>query len=147
MNERDLVAGIEGCTIRGSDFRHADHVQLAWIYLRDYPLLEAIARFTTALRRIAAHHGVPEKYHETVTWAYLLLIHERMRRSGAPQEWERFRAENEDLFARRPSILDRYYARATLESDVARKSFVLPDAQIERTVGSLEPVTASRRRP
>ncbi len=137
MNERDLVAGIEGCTIAGRDFRHADHVRLAWIYLRDCPLLEAIARFSSALRRFAAHHGVPEKYHETVTWAYLLLIHERMRRGGEPQDWERFRAENADLFARNPSILDRYYARATLESDVARKTFVLPDS-----VSNAQPVGA-----
>ena len=128
MNERDFVAGVESCTIGARDFRHADHVRLAWIYLRDYPLLDAIARFVSTLRRFAAHQRVPEKYHETVTWAYLLLIHERMRRGGEPQEWERFRVENEDLFARNPSILDRYYARATLESDIARKSFVLPDA-------------------
>ena len=127
MNERDLVAGIEDCTIGAEHFRHSDHVRLAWIYLRDYPLLEAIARFTAALRRFAAHHGVAEKYHATVTWAYLLLIHERMRR-GEPQDWERFRDENAAIFVRSPSILDRYYARATLESDVARKGFVLPDA-------------------
>jgi len=130
MNERDLVAGVEGCTIGARDFRHADHVHLAWIYLRDYPLLEAIARFISTLRRFAAHHGVPDKYHETVTWAYLLLIHERMPRDGEPQDWERFRMENDDLFARSPSILERYYARATLDSDGARKSFVLPDAAL-----------------
>ena len=128
MNERDFVAGVENCTIGARDFRHADHVRLAWICLRNYPLLEAIARFVSTLRRFAAHHGMPEKYHETVTWAYLLLIHERMRRGGEPQEWERFRAENDDLFTRNPSILERYYAPATLESDIACKSFVLPDA-------------------
>ena len=126
MNDRDFVAAIEGCAIAGSDFRHADHIRLAWIYLREHPLIEAIDRLTTSLKRFAAHHGAPEKYHETITWAYLLLIHERLQRGGASATWDEFRAANADLFAWKPSILERYYATATLQSDVARRVFVLP---------------------
>jgi hypothetical protein len=127
MEERNFVAAVERCTLAGSEFRHADHVRLAWIDLRDYPLLDAIAHFTAVLRRFAAHHGVPGKYHETITWAYL-LIHERMRRDPGPAEWERFRSANPDLFARSPSIVERYYAPQTLASEASRRSFVLPDA-------------------
>src|SRR5438445_12445152 len=85
----------------------------------DTPLIEAIERFTTSLQRFASHHGVPGLYHETITWAYLLLIHERMQREGAPKNWESFRAANLDLFDRRPSILERYYGPETLSSDLA----------------------------
>ena len=127
MNDRDFVAAVESCALGGGDFHHADHVRLAWLYLRDYPLLEAIERFTTALRRFASHHGAAEKYHETITWAYLLLIHERMQRDGKGSGWEAFRIANPDLFAWKPSILERYYAPQTLASAVARKIFVLPD--------------------
>jgi hypothetical protein len=130
MNEREFVDAVEGCTMAGGDFHHADHVRLAWIYLRDYPLLEAISRFTTTLKRFAAHHGVPGKYHETITWAYLLLIHERMQRDRAHDGWERFRDANGDLFARDPSILARYYTPRMLASDAARERFVLPDARL-----------------
>lgn len=130
MNDRDFVAAVETCALAGGDFHHADHIRLAWIYLSERPLLEAIARFTTSLRRFAAHHGVPQKYHETITWAHLVLIHERMQRDGAPREWESFREANADLFAWRPSILQRYYAPATLTSDLARRVFVLPDGGI-----------------
>jgi hypothetical protein len=132
MNEHELVSGVENCTLAGSEFHHADHVRLAWIYLRDYPLLEAIARFTTVLRRFAAHHGAAGKYHETITWAYLLLIHERMRQDGAPCDWEGFRAANADLLTRKPSILERYYTVQMLASERARKSFVLPDAGLRQ---------------
>jgi hypothetical protein len=126
MTDRDFAAAVEACTLAGSDFHHADHIRLAWIYLGDHPLLEAIERFTTTLRTFATHHGAPEKYHETITWAYLLLIHERMQRHGAGSTWEEFRAANPDLFAWKPSILDRYYEPATLRSDIARRVFVLP---------------------
>ena len=128
MNERDFVVAVERCAI--TEFRHEDHVRLAWIYLRELPVLDAIARFTTTLKRIAAHHGAAGKYHETITWAYLLLIRERMQRADAPRDWELFKAANEDLFAQRPSIIDRYYAPGTLSSERARAAFVLPDAAV-----------------
>jgi hypothetical protein len=131
MNDREFVAAFEACAVAGDEFHHDDHVRLAWIYLRGHPLIEAIERFTTSLQRFAAHHGVPGLYHETITWAYLLLIHERMQREGAPDAWDAFRSANGDLFERRPSILERYYSPATLRSDIARRTFVMPDAGID----------------
>lgn len=130
MNDREFVAAVESCAISCSNFRHADHVRLAWIYLRNHSLIEAIERFTESLQRFAVHCGVPEKYHETITWAYLLLIHERMRRDDAPCEWESFSAVNLDLVGWKPSILERYYTPQTLRSDFARRIFVLPDRGI-----------------
>jgi hypothetical protein len=127
MNDRDFAAAVEACTLAGSEFHHADHVRLAWIYLRERPVLEAVERFTSTLRRFATHHGVPGKYHETITWAYVLLIHERMQRaSGAT--WGEFKAANADLFAWKPSILEQYYSADTLRSELARRVFILPDA-------------------
>lgn len=130
MNDSEFVAAFEACAIARSDFHHSDHVRLAWIYLREHPLIEAIQRFTTSLQRFAAHHGVPALYHETITWAYLLLIHERMQRTGAPADWSSFCTANTDLFTSRPSILERYYAPETLHSDTARRTFVMPDAGV-----------------
>ena len=126
MNHRELVAAVEECTLAAADFHHGDHVRLGWIYLEELPLIEALRRFSTTLKRFAAHHGAVDKYHETITWAYLLLIHERMRgpRGG---DWESFRADNADLFAWKPSILDRYYTPGLLGSREARRTFVLPD--------------------
>ena len=145
MNERDFVGAFEACTIAAGDFHHADHVRLAWIYLREHRLIEAIERFTTSLQRFACHHGAPGLYHETITWAYLLLIHERMQRDGAPKDWDSFRAANPDLFDRKPSLLDRYYAPGTLNSDLARRIFVLPDAA--PVVGAAQATPSSRNCP
>ncbi len=127
MNDREFVAAVESCAISCGDFRHADHVRLAWIYLRDYSLIEAIERFSQSLQRFAAHCGAAEKYHETITWAYLFLIHERMRRHDARCEWEIFRAANADLFDWKPSVLERYYTPQALRSELARRIFVMPD--------------------
>ena len=104
-----------------------DHVRVAWFYLRQKPLLAALESFVTGLKRFAAAHGKPGLYHETITWAYLLLIHERRERMTSGHSWDEFAAANAHLLQWRPSILKRYYRDETLASDFARRVFVLPD--------------------
>jgi len=124
MTDAELVERFERADIE--EFHHRDHVRVAFAYLRTLPLLEAIGRFTAALRRFAAAQGKPELYHETITWAFLLIIHERMQRG--PVEWETFIAENGDLLRWKPSVLDAYYPSEVLRSELARRIFVLPHA-------------------
>jgi hypothetical protein len=126
VTDAELVRRFEDCTLANGDFHHRDHVRLAWIYLQQYPALEALARFADGLRRFAAANGRAGLYHETITWAYLFLIHERMAGAAAGETWEVFAARNADLLAWNPSVLDRYYERETLFSDRARRLFVLP---------------------
>ncbi|MDP1568804.1 MAG: hypothetical protein Q8L86_02275 [Vicinamibacterales bacterium] len=108
------------------EFPHRDHVRMAWLYLRRWPLAEAAARFMADLQRFAAAKGAPMLFHATITWAYLVLVHERMHGSEAGT-WESFATAHPDLLTWKPSVLDRYYHEATLWSDRARATFVLPD--------------------
>lgn len=122
MHDRDFVAAFEACTLPPEQFPHRAHVRLAWLYLRDLSLAETLTRYSTGIRRYAGSLGAAGKYHETITWAYLFLIHERMQQRPC-ETFEEFAAANEDLFG---PILDRYYSKDVLESDVARTTFVLP---------------------
>jgi hypothetical protein len=106
---------------------HEAHVALGWLYARAYPLTTALERFTAALKRFAAAHGKAGLYHETITWAYLILINERIERGGREKTWDEFKADNPDLLARQKRALDAYYRPETLHSDLARRCFVLPD--------------------
>jgi 2'-5' RNA ligase len=126
MTDDEFVRSFEDLILASSAFHHRDHVRLAWIYLGRHPALEALARFVEGLRKFAAFHGHPGLYHQTITWAYLFLIHERMADGPAGETWEEFAARNPDLFAWNPSVLDRYYDPETLRSDRARRVFVLP---------------------
>jgi hypothetical protein len=128
LGDDALIAAFEGPGFAPGSFHHCHHVRLAWAYLERRPLLEVRERFTAGLRRLAAAAGKPELYHETVTWAYVLLVHQR-RLSGA-RDWAGFAAGNADLLAWRPSVLEeRYYRRETLWSDRARRVFVWPDRE------------------
>jgi hypothetical protein len=122
-----LLRQLEDCSLPLDRFHHRVHIQIAFLYLHQYPVLDVLRRFPEALKRYAAALGRTGLYHETITWAYILLIHERMQRADQVQTWEEFASGNPDLLTRTDSILKRYYRDETLSSDLARKMFVLPD--------------------
>ena len=125
MND-DLVARFEDGTFPAEEFHHEQHVYVAWSYLRTMPMSAALDRFCVNLKRFANAAGVPGLYHETITWAFIILTRERMLRGG-DEAWDAFKERNPDLFTWKPSILDRYYSAELLWSDRARATFVFPD--------------------
>lgn len=127
MSDEEFIAQLESCALPETQFHHADHLRAAWLYLTRFPPAEAIGRFSRTLRDYAAHLGKPGRYHETITWAYLLLINERMRLGAEPATWDLFAAAHPDLLDWKNSILSRYYFPETLESEMARRVFVMPD--------------------
>jgi len=109
------------------EFHHADHVHVAFAYVLQYPFIEAVTRFSAALKRFAAAKGKPQLYHETITWAYLVLIRERWVRAGSLQSWNKFAQQNPDLLIWKRGVLATLYRQETLDSEFARHNFVLPD--------------------
>lgn len=126
----DLISEFEQGRAPG-DFHHADHVRVAFAYVSKFPMPEAIAKFSTALKSFAISKGKPHLYHETITWTYLFLIGERLARAGKAQSWEEFSEQNADLLQWKGGVLERYYAKATIDSDLARRTFVFPDVNMD----------------
>jgi hypothetical protein len=120
----------EGRLPAGS-FHHAEHVRMAFVYLRRFPPLEALDRFYKALERMAAANAKPDRYHETMTWSFVFLIRERIERrvreTGRPPNWYEFAAENLDLLRWNDHALKKYYSDEALNSELARRVFILPD--------------------
>jgi hypothetical protein len=126
ISDSALVEGFLDTSLPADAFHHAQHVRCAWLFVQRYGMPGALEAFPAALRRFADAKGATRLYHETITWAFLLLIHERQQRVPAA-DWPRFAAANADLLAWKPSVLDRLYTTETLASDVARRAFVMPD--------------------
>jgi hypothetical protein len=116
---RDFEAG----RLDPAGFRHRDHVRLGYELLSRYSLGDAINRFSSGLRLLAAKAGRPDLYHETITVAFLALINER-RVAGTAANWPDFERENPDLFDKR--CLEKWYGAEQLRSDLARRAFCLP---------------------
>ena len=130
MTDDEFIANFEDCSLAA--FHHADHVRMAFLYLCRYPALEALQRFSASLVTFAASRGKPELYNETITWAFLLLIRERMARAGNQQTWIEFAAGNRDLLTWKDNILKKYYTAETLSSGLAKNTFLFPDKTISQ---------------
>src|ERR1044071_6077747 len=78
LGDAELIARFESLAMAPADFRHREHVRLAYAMLRSADFGDAAVRYRAALRRFAAAAGVPDRYHETLTWAYLAVIARRM---------------------------------------------------------------------
>ena len=131
MTDEELIAAFEAGLVRNENFHHQEHVRMGFLYMSRFPVLEGVRRFSEGLQRLAAASGRPNLYHETITWAFLLLIRERLARarqhSGSLPSWDEFAAENRDLLRGKDHVLKEYYRDETLKSELARKTFILPD--------------------
>jgi hypothetical protein len=117
-------------SLPAEEFHHAQHVHVAWMFVRQYGMPQALGEFTAAIKRFAAAKGANGLYHETITWAFLLLIAERQARTPA-ETWGAFAAANPDLLCWKPSVLEKYYSSDVLKSDLARRAFVFPGGRAE----------------
>jgi hypothetical protein len=126
-NGEALIARFEDCSLPLECFHHSVHVQIVFLYLCKFPVLEVLARFPVALTRYAEAHGKSGLYNETITWAYIFLIRERMVRANRAQTWAEFQAENQDLLSWQGNILKKYYRVETLSSALAKSTFLFPD--------------------
>jgi hypothetical protein len=127
MTDEEFLGALERCELAANAFTHAAHVRAGYLYLRAGGFDAALGRIRAAIRRYAAHLGKADKYHETITVAYLALIQQRLCERGDAGGWRRFCEENQDLFD--PDLLLGHYRRSELESELARRIFILPRRQ------------------
>jgi len=120
------IEAFEALDFAAESFDHEAHVYVAWSYLLQYELLESIGRYRKTLKLLTSSLGVPEKYHETITWFYMIAVSEHLQ-TTASSDWPTFRARNPELFERCPGVIKKFYSESKLKSAGARISFVLPD--------------------
>lgn len=127
MTDNEFFEQFENGTLDAKLFTHSAHIQMAWIYLKKYQLPEALRNFSNALKNFAKVNKAQGLYNETITFAFLIIINERMKRTQTDQNWEDFKKNNSELFDWKNNILKNYYNEATLKSIFAKKTFVFPD--------------------
>jgi hypothetical protein len=123
MRKRDLQVLHEILETRGS-FGHREHLELAWGYLRLYSIDEAAEVMVAAIRHVARLHGAEDKYHETMTRAWLHFVAVHIQRWGADSFGE-FLERNPDLLDRK--LIQHFYSRELILSEPARASWTAPD--------------------
>jgi hypothetical protein len=128
MTDPEFLQALESCTLPESQFGHAAHVRAAYLYLRESDFVETLDRMRRAIRNYATHHGKPERYHETITVAYVALIQQHICERGPSDGWESFARYNSELLD--ANLLTQFYSREQIESAMARKIFLLPRLEL-----------------
>ena len=123
LTDDELVAGFEAGSL--AEFHHADHVRLTLVYLARHGRDGALHRMTEGVQRLAAGDGHPEKFHLTMTRAWVDLL--QAARGAHPDA-----LDPPALVAACPALLDkdallRFYSRESLHSERARTTWVPPD--------------------
>lgn len=128
MNDDEFLAAFEARTL--DEFHHRDHIKVAYLYLRRYPLDEAIAKVRAGLQALAAAWDAPvddlEKgYHETMTQAWVRLVHLTLIDCRDAESADAFCDQQPQLMQK--TRLQFFYSRERLMTWKAKREFVDPD--------------------
>jgi hypothetical protein len=105
-------------------FGHRQHVHLSWLAVRRYGATDAGQLVCVGIQRTARYAGAPQKYHATVSRAWIDLIAYHLAEHDL-DDFDAFIAHNAALLDKR--LLLRFYEPATLASATARTGWVEPD--------------------
>jgi len=124
VTDQEFLRALETCELAERDFGHSAHVRAAYLYLQKFDFAAALERTRRTIRNYAKHLGNPDRYHETITVAYVALIQQHIFERGNDGGWPAFASNNAELF--QPDLLRRFYSREQLDSEIARRIFLLP---------------------
>jgi hypothetical protein len=123
--DRELAAILATITGPTGDFRHRQHVNLAFLAVRRYGMPEATGKVCTWIRQIAGYESVPQKYHHTVSQAWVELVAHHVAADPECADFDVFAGRNPALLDKR--LLSRHYRSSTLAAKPARGGWVEPD--------------------
>lgn len=105
-------------------FGHRQHVRLTWLAVRRYGTEAAVEVVSDGIRRTARYAGAPQKYHATVSQAWVELVGHHAGHTGAA-DFDSFADQHPALLDKK--LLARFYRSSTLASEQARTGWVEPD--------------------
>jgi hypothetical protein len=123
--DQDFCEAFESLKIPNEIFRHREHIRLGWIYSCHFPEDQALARIVQGIRAFAKHHGHADKYHHTITVAWMRLVGHAVRSEPPAPDFRTFASTQAQLL--NPRLLEDYYSKARLQSNAARHNWLDPD--------------------
>lgn len=120
LSDDEFLEAFYACRLGTSEFRHADHLRLAWLQLAREPFEIALEHVRIGTKAFAKHHRLTGLYHETVTtaWVHLLATHRET-------SFDEFLVANESRLS--SNLLHRFWTPEVLGSRQAKSKWVPPD--------------------
>jgi hypothetical protein len=125
LRDAELAAILPGITGAGGQFRHRQHINLAFYAVRRYGMPDAVGVICGWIQQIAAYQRAPQKYHHTVSRAWVELVAQHVGADPGCADFDVFADRNPALLDKR--LLARHYRSSTLAAGPARQGWVEPD--------------------
>ena len=125
LPDAELAAVLPEITGPSGQFRHRQHIHLAFLAVRRYGMPEATVRICDWIRHIAAYERAPQKYHHTVSRAWVEIVAHHVDADPDCDDFDTFAGRHPALLDKR--LLSRHYRSSTLAAGPARRGWVEPD--------------------
>jgi hypothetical protein len=125
LKDGEFLAAFENCTFDPSNFHHADHVRLAWIYVHRVGAIAAEQRLVDGIRKLATHAGAPNKFLHTATIAWARLVALAVEKDPSKLPFSAWITKHPELLNK--DLLDQFYSSGILKTEPARAQWVEPD--------------------
>src|SRR5258706_2937312 len=121
MDDDDFLATFERGGFTAHEFRHRDHLRMAYLYLQRHAPQQATERACGGIKPLAAAHGHAYKYNATLSRAWVHVVALAMAQHPG--------ASFDALVTAHPRLLDKHlllahYTRAALFGPQARERWV-----------------------
>lgn len=128
-DDEKFVAEFEAGRWPLAQWHHRDHIKLAYLYLKKYPLEQAVARVSAGIKAHNAARGVAEGprqgYHETMTQAWMRLVHFTLSEYGPEETADAFYEHSPHLSQK--NALRYFYSPEAFIAPRSKYEFVEPD--------------------
>lgn len=127
QEDQEFKRKVESCEFPVSEFDHRAHIRLAYVYLAKNKKDTSIKLMRDALICLLQHASIEpsQKYHETLTAAWVLAIHYFMVNTDDSKSADDFIEKNNVVLD--SELMMTHYSGDVLFSEQARIAFVEPD--------------------
>lgn len=129
MTDDAFLQLFEAHAIPRSEWSHRAHLRVAYCYLTRFGFEAALAKMRSGVRAYNRANGIADTptggYHETMTCAFMHLIHATLQQCGAAGSADEFLDEQSQLGNKRILLL--FYSRDRIMSAEAKAMFLKPD--------------------
>jgi hypothetical protein len=121
----ELAAILTEIVPPGGGFGHREHIHLAYLAVQRHGAARAPEVVAGWIRHLAAYQRAPQKFHATVTQAWVEIVAHHMAAAPAGSGFAAFAARYPALLDKR--LLTRHYSSRALASPAAKTGWLEPD--------------------
>ena len=125
LSDDDFLHAFFGLALANTEFRHRDHLRLAWLAVRRHGESAAEEIVTAGIRWFAQHNAHGQLYHDTMTRFWVRLVGHAVSARPEIVDFDEFLAANPLLLDKNAPL--RHWSREAMFGSEARAAWREPD--------------------